>query len=67
MSHLGRSALTCHVNGRQDGRLCFLGDFVCVFADSRQMKPIPIPPLMRANLQSFAARQGAAFDDIAAH
>ena len=66
VSRLGRSSLTCHVNGRQDDRLCFLGDFACVFADSRRLKPVPIPPLMRANLQRFAARQGRSYEDIAA-
>lgn len=63
LTRLGRSALTCHLDGRQNGRLCFSGDFVCVFTGSVDLKPIPIPPLMRSNMQRFATRQGSPFED----
>jgi acyl-CoA thioesterase FadM len=52
---LGTSSIRFVVNGRQDGTLCFEGEFVCVFtvADNFQVQPAPanirriVEPLLR--------------------
>lgn len=65
VARLGRSSLTCDVEGTQDGVRCFSGRYVCVFVDALARRPIPVPPNMRACITRFAARQGVAYEDTA--
>lgn len=45
---LGESSIRFRVNGYQDGRLCFEGQFVCVFVESGVFRKCPAPPDIRA-------------------
>ncbi|MGI9509737.1 MAG: acyl-CoA thioesterase [Geminicoccaceae bacterium] len=46
-NRLGETSVGFHVEGRQDGVLCFEGDFVCVFVTADQFKKSPPPQKMR--------------------
>jgi 4-hydroxybenzoyl-CoA thioesterase len=48
VAKLGRTSIGFAVEGRQDGTLCFSGDFVCVFVESATFRKIEIPSLLRA-------------------
>jgi acyl-CoA thioesterase FadM len=64
VTRIGRTSLACRVAGYQEaGKCCFSGEFVCVFVDSVRVKPIAIPPQMRANIRRFADAQGSPFED----
>lgn len=43
VSRLGHRSITHRVHGRQDGVLCFEGEYVAVFVDAMSMKP-RVPP-----------------------
>jgi len=43
MTRLGRTSVTHQVRGFQDGVLCFAGEFVAVFVESKAMTP-RVPP-----------------------
>lgn len=45
---LGSKSISFHVEGRQDGVLCFEGDFTCVFTIADQFTSQPAPPEIRA-------------------
>ncbi len=45
--HLGTSSIRFAVNGRQDGTLCFKGQFVCVFTIADEFRSQPAPEKIR--------------------
>jgi acyl-CoA thioesterase FadM len=45
--HLGASSIRFAVAGRQDGTLCFEGQFVCVFTVADEFKVQPAPQKIR--------------------
>jgi acyl-CoA thioesterase FadM len=47
---LGTSSVRFRVEGFQDGRLCFEGEFVEVFTDAVEHRSIAAPPLIRARI-----------------
>ena len=55
---LGRTSITFRVEGRQDGALCWEGEFTSVFIDGASFKPAPPPAdviaLVRAHLPEGA-------------
>ena len=63
VSRIGRSSLALRVEGRQQDVHCYSGHYVCAFVDAVRMRPIAIPPRMRANIRRYAGRQGAPFED----
>jgi acyl-CoA thioesterase FadM len=63
VERIGRSSLATRVEGRQGHVHCFTGTFVCAFVDAVRMCAIPIPERIRANIRSYAERQGAPFED----
>ncbi len=50
-TRLGKKSITFCVKGRQDGTLCFTGDFTCVFTVADQFKSQPAPPDLRAIIE----------------
>lgn len=62
---IGRSSLAHRVEAFQDGVLCFTGQTVAAFVDAREMKPVSIPPNMRASIQAYAERQERALEESA--
>ncbi|MFV0244254.1 MAG: acyl-CoA thioesterase [Qingshengfaniella sp.] len=46
-NRLGKTSVGFHVDGFQDGRLCFSGDFVCVFVKASIFGKITPPPQLR--------------------
>ena len=48
VAKLGRTSISFVVEGRQNGTLCFTGDFVCVTVESATFKKIEIPSRLRA-------------------
>lgn len=55
VAKLGRTSIGFTVEGRQDGALCFTGDFVCVVVDSATFGKIEIPPRLRAAAAAHVA------------
>jgi len=49
---LGNSSMTFEVTGSQDDIACFVAQFVCVFVTSTNFGKIPVPPPIRAKLES---------------
>lgn len=45
---LGETSVGFHVDGHQDGKLCFSGDFVCVFIKAGKIAKAPPPDEVRA-------------------
>ncbi|NKB62553.1 MAG: acyl-CoA thioesterase [Gammaproteobacteria bacterium] len=58
VSRLGHSSLTHQVEGYQNGKHCFSVKTTAAFVDASRMKPIPIPPNMRANIENYLRNQG---------
>lgn len=50
-NRLGETSVGFHVEGRQDGRICFEGDFVCVFIVASEFRKSPPPEDLRAVLE----------------
>jgi len=46
-NRLGETSVGFHVEGRQDGTLCFEGDFVSVFIEARAFRKSPPPQALR--------------------
>lgn len=46
-NRLGDTSVGFHVEGLQAGRLCFEGNFVCVFVIAQQLRKIAPPPELR--------------------
>jgi len=57
VTRIGNASLAHYVEGMQDDRLCFTGNYVCAFADARKMKTIPIPNRIRSNIERYADQQ----------
>ena len=45
---LGTTSVGFHVDGMQDGKLCFEGDFVSVFTNAEKFRKSPPPDEIRA-------------------
>ena len=50
-SRLGDSSIEFHVIGRQDGKLCFSGRFVCVFTVAKDFKKRSAPEEIRTLIE----------------
>jgi len=50
-NRLGQTSVGFHVDGRQDGKLCFEGDFVNVFVVSDRFEKRPPPEDIRAVIE----------------
>ena len=59
---IGRSSLAHRVESFQDGVLCFTGQTVAAFVDASRMKPVSIPPNMRASIRAYAEQQERALE-----
>ncbi|WP_422077557.1 acyl-CoA thioesterase [Vannielia sp.] len=51
-TRLGTTSVSFRVEGRQDGTLCFEGDFTCVFIDSPSFTKKPPPEDIRALVEA---------------
>lgn len=51
-NRLGETSVGFHVDGYQDGRLCFSGDFVCVFIETPNFAKAPPPAEIRAMIEA---------------
>lgn len=51
-NRLGETSVGFHVDGYQAGKLCFEGDFVCVFTDAKAFRKSPPPSEVRAVVSS---------------
>jgi acyl-CoA thioesterase FadM len=58
ITRMGNASLAHYVEGRQGDRLCFTGNYICAFANAREMKTIRIPDRIRGNIERFADHQG---------
>lgn len=56
-TRLGEKSITFAVKGRQDGVLCFEGQFTCVFIIADQFKSQPAPPEFRAVVEPHIRAQ----------
>ena len=65
VERLGRASVATRVEALQDGRLCLKARYVFACVDAESMKPIPIPPAIRARMRRFAEAQGRDFEDAA--
>ena len=52
-TRLGETSISFHVDGHQDGQLCFEGDFTCVFVDARAFRKAPPPEDIRALVEAW--------------
>ncbi len=52
---LGDSSISFHVEGFQNGTLCFEGNFICVFVDSKTFTKRAAPPEVRALVEPMLA------------
>ena len=50
-TRLGNKSISFMVKGRQDGRLCFTGQFTCVFTIADQFRSQPVPADLRAIIE----------------
>jgi len=57
-NRLGGSSVGFHVEGRQEGRLCFQGDFVCVFVTAKTFEKTAPPPEILALVQAELVESG---------
>ena len=55
--------MATRVEASQDGRLCLKARYVFACVDAESMRPIPIPPAIRARMRRFAEGQGRDFED----
>jgi acyl-CoA thioesterase FadM len=59
-TRLGETSVGFRVEGRQDGRLCFTGDFVCVFVEAdkftKRVPPARIREIVEAQLLTGAQK-----------
>lgn len=55
---LGRTSITFRVEGRQDGTLCFEGEFTSVFIDAAGFTPQPPPEDVRALVEAHLPAAG---------
>ncbi len=60
VTRLGRSSVGQHIEGHQNGTLCFTGDYISSFVDAVAMTSLEIPPRMRLAIERFVERQSAA-------
>ncbi len=51
-NRLGETSVGFHVEGLQDGALCFEGDFVCVFVVAKEFRKCPPPERLRAIVEA---------------
>ncbi|MEZ5932096.1 MAG: acyl-CoA thioesterase [Alphaproteobacteria bacterium] len=68
-NRLGRTSVGFHVDGRQDGRLCFEGDFVSVFTVANKFEKSPPPERLRdlveTHLVTDTQHNAGSLDDLA--
>ncbi|MGG7567830.1 acyl-CoA thioesterase [Rhodovulum sp. DZ06] len=57
-SRLGTTSITFRVEGRQDGTLCFAGDFTSVFTDAVKFVKAPPPEEIRALVEAHLRPAG---------
>lgn len=60
VAKLGRTSIGFVVEGRQNGTLCFTGDFVCVTVESTTFEKIEIPPRLRTAAEPHVRETAAA-------
>ncbi len=60
VTQLGRCSIGYHIEGHQNGRLCFTGDYVSSFVDAKAITSLEIPPRMRLAIERFMASQSVA-------
>ena len=58
-NRLGQTSVGFHVDGHQDGTLCFDGDFVSVFIKAGQLRKHPPPDDIRAVVQAHLVERPA--------
>lgn len=59
---LGGTSITFRVTGRQDGEVCFEGQFTCVFIEAGAFRKAAPPPEIRALVSEWLPRDGEAGD-----
>lgn len=57
-TRLGGASIAFHVDGYQDGKLCFQGDFVCVFVTASSFSKTTPPPEIRELVQAHLVYSG---------
>jgi len=55
-NRLGETSVGFRVEGMQDGRLCFEGNFVCVFTDATEFRKNPPPARLREIVEAHLIR-----------
>lgn len=50
LQRIGTTSVSMRVDGRQDGKTCFTGQFISVFANIAKREKIPVPDDIRATL-----------------
>ncbi|WP_099864233.1 acyl-CoA thioesterase [Pararhizobium haloflavum] len=58
LTKLGRTAMTFAVDGHQDGKASFAGEFVCVAVQADRFKATPLPEDMRLTMESLVDAEG---------
>jgi len=61
VTRLGNSSLSHRVEALQNNVLCFSADTTAVFVEACGMKPVPIPPNMRKNIENYIQHQQRRF------
>jgi len=61
VSRLGGSSISHHVEASQNDKLCFTTKTTAAFVDAGTMKPVPIPPNMRSNIENYIRNQAREF------
>ncbi len=56
IARLGASSVTFRIEGFQEAKSRFLGEFVCVFISVESFQKIPVPSWIRAKLELVHAR-----------
>jgi acyl-CoA thioesterase FadM len=57
-TRLGGASISFHVDGCQDGKICFQGDFVCVFVTANTFTKTTPPPEIRELVQAHLVDSG---------
>ena len=59
LARLGVSSATFRIEGFQEAKSCFIGEFVCVFISVESFQKIPAPAWIRAKLELLPEPPGA--------
>ena len=62
VSRLGGTSISHQIEARQNDVLCFTTKTTAAFVDANAMKPVPIPPNMRRNIENYIQYQNRVFD-----